>query len=199
VTAYNEYTDQELLILSAKDNPDAFDTLYFRYWEDMYKTAFAILKDADCCKDIIQDVFIWLWQHRHTLQILHLKSYLRAAIKFKVANYIRSGNVRESFFKELASVQLPVHSPAEDQVEFKQLKGIVLQAISDLPEKCREIFQLSRDEELSNREIAEKLHISVKTVENQMTIALRRVRQATEPHLAAVVSLLLISLHNYPD
>lgn len=164
----------------------------------MYKTAFFILKDTDSCKDIVQVIFIWLWEHRHTLEILNLKSYLRAAVKFKVANYIRSGNIRESFFKELASFKFSeLDTTSMELIEFKQFKAIVMQAISDLPDKCREIFQLSRDEQMSNQEIAEKLQISVKTVENQMTIALRRVRQAAEPHLATATPLLLIYFHKY--
>lgn len=197
MTAYNEYTDQALLELSAKDNQQAFDTLYSRHWEDMYKTAFFILKDTDSCKDIVQDIFIWLWEHRTTVQVLNLKSYLRAAIKFKVANYIRSGNIRDSFFHELAGLQFSPLVPAEDPAEFKQLKAIVLQAIANLPDKCRKIYQLSREEDLSNQEIADQLHISVKTVENQMTIALHRVRQATEPYVAALTPLLLIYLQQY--
>lgn len=190
MAAYNEYTDHALLELASKDNQHAFDALYLRHWEDMYKTAFIILKDAEPCKDIVQDIFIWLWEHRQTLQVLNLKAYLRAAVKFKIANYIRSGNVRESFFTELANRSFSLHTSPFDLIEFKQFKAIVRQAIDNLPDKCREIYQLSREKELTNQEIAEKLHISVKTVENQMTIALHRVRKATSPYLATATAFL---------
>lgn len=198
MTANNTYTDQELLKLLSQDNRQAFDMLYSRHWEDMYKAAFFILRDPGACKDIVQDIFIWFWEHRHTLEVLTLKSYLRAAVKFKVANYIRSGNIREGFFNELAGFKSTVLVPsAEELMEIKQLKAIIRQAISDLPEKCQEIFRLSREEHLSNQEIANKLHISVKTVENQMTIALRRIRRAIDPYMATAPVLTFICLHQH--
>lgn len=197
MTAYNEYTDTALLDILSEDNQQAFNTIYSRHWESMYKAAFFILKDADSCKDIVQDIFIWIWEHRHSLHIVNLNAYLRAAVKFKVANYIRSGNIRESFFNELAALRFSQQNPYEYLVEFKQLKEIILQAISDLPDRCREIYQLSRDGELSNQEIADRLQISVKTVENQMTIALKRLRKNAEPHLTTATSILLLYLTSH--
>ena len=178
------------------DDRDAFKKLYARHWEDMFKTAFAILKDADASKDVVQDIFIWLWEHRSVLQITSLKSYLKTAIKFKVANYIRSGTLRDNFFKELAGFSGRAASP-EEELEIKQLKSIIQEAISKLPDRCREIFQLSRDGQLSNQEIAARLNISVKTVESQMTIAIRRVRQAADPYAASTGTILLFYLHQF--
>ena len=178
------------------DDRDAFDKLYNRHWEDMFKTAFTILKDTDASKDVVQDIFIWLWEHRAGLQITALRSYLRTAVKFKVSNYIRSGTFRESFFKELATGDWPVAGVSPDEeLEIKQLKSIIQEAIARLPEKCREIFQLSREGQLTNQEIAAKLNISVKTVESQMTIAIRRVRQAADPYVATTGTMFLIYLH----
>ena len=196
LTALLTYTDQELIKLLSEDNREAFEKLYARHWEELFKTAFAILKDRDASKDIVQDIFIWLWQHRYTLRVISLKFYLKAAVKFKVANYIRSGDIRESFFRELSYADLS--KPAitiEEELETKQLKGIIQLAISKLPEKCREIFQLSRESHLSNQEIALRLNISIKTVENQMTIAIRRLRQAADPHIATTGALLLFYLY----
>lgn len=177
LTALIAYTDHELLKLLSDDDRDAFDKIYARHWEDMFKTAFSLLRDTDASKDVVQDIFIWLWEHRHSLAIISLKSYLKTAIKFKVANYIRSGTFRESFFKELAAIDWAgVGISPDEELEIKQLTSIIQEAISTLPEKCREIFRLSRDAQLTNQQIAAKLNISVKTVESQMTIAIRRVR-----------------------
>ncbi len=112
-----------------------------------------------------------------------------------MANCIRSGNIRESFFDELAKfVPSPLSPTSEEFAEIKELNAIIQQAIWNLPEKCREIFKLSREEHLSNQEIANRLSISVKTEENQMTIALRHIRSAVEPYM---INLLIIPIIYY--
>ncbi len=188
-------TDQELISLLSKGNQNAFDMLYKRHWADLYKFAFFILRDKEACKDIIQDVFVWVWEHKRELKVQFPKSYLRSAVKFKIANYIRSGNIRESFFEEAAKYDYSTSMAGGDEfAELKELNNIIRQAIFNLPAKCREIFMLSREANLSNREIAEQLGISVKTVENQMTIALHRIRTNIDPHL---ISLLLVPVIYY--
>jgi RNA polymerase sigma-70 factor (ECF subfamily) len=185
-------TDQELINLLRRGNEAAFSMLYKRHWADLYKFAFSILRDQDACKDIIQDVYVWIWNHRQSLEIQSPKSYLKTAVKYKIANYIRSGNIRESFFEEVAKFNYDKSMPGEDELaELKELNTIIQLTVSSLPLKCREIYRLSREEKLSNREIAEKLGISVKTVENQITIALHRIRNNVTPHL---LSLLLIPI-----
>lgn len=141
--------------------------------------------------DIVQDVFAWMWEHRHTLQVVSVKAYLKAAVRFKMANYIRSGRVRDTFFQELANYT-PSNLPpgAEELAEARELQAIIQRAIGQLPQKCQEIFRLSREERLSNQEIAKRLGVSVKTVENQMTIALKRLRSKVEP----LIGILLLVL-----
>ncbi|GAC1591518.1 MAG: RNA polymerase sigma-70 factor [Ginsengibacter sp.] len=181
MNTYSTYTDNELLGLLSQNDIEAFDNLYTRHWAEMYKYAFIILKEQDACKDIVQNIFVWLWEHRQVLEIHTLRSYLKAAVKFKVANYIRSKKIRESFFEELADYSPPTMvSNAEEMAEINELKTIIHQAIIVLPDKCRKIFRLSREEFLSNKDIADRLGISVKTVENQMTIALNRIRRTLE-------------------
>lgn len=192
MNAYSSYNDSELLALLSQDDQEAFDMLYSKHWPALYKSAYFILKDQDACKDVVQDIFIWLWEHRKHLEINSLKSYLHAAVKFKVSNYIRSGTIRESFFEQLVKFAPPALSPtAEEVAEIKEMNAIIQQAISNLPFRCREIFKLSREEQLSNQEIANRLSISVKTVESQMTIALRRIRNTIEPYM---INLLIVSI-----
>src|SRR6185436_9127819 len=105
-----------------------------------------------------QDIFIWLWENRTTLNISNIKGYLKAAVRFKVANYIRSGNIRESFFKDLSKLNPgEVSTSADDDVSLKELKNIIHEAILQLPDKCREVYLLSRNEGLTNRQISERL------------------------------------------
>lgn len=187
-------TDQELLQRLAKDDRIAFDTIYTRHWHAMYQSVYGIFRDEAACMDIMQDVFVWLWEKRAQVHIeTSLAAYLHAAVKFKTANYIRSGKVRRGFFEEalrLATALPVVASPAE--IEIRELKNIIRQATENLPEKCREVFYLSRNEHLSNQEIANRLGISVKTVERHMTIALRRIRIAVEQYM---LYLLVFAAH----
>lgn len=186
-------TDTELVSLIAKGDQDAFNMLYGRHWEGLYKYAFLILKDKDACKDMVQDVFVWVWEHRKGLNMQAPKSYLKTAVKYKVANYIRTGNIRESFFEEAAQFNPAQSIPgAVEFAEVNELNQIIRLTVANLPIKCREIFRLSREENLSNRDIARLLGISIKTVENQMTIALHRLRTNVEQHLTAILVLPLI-------
>ena len=192
LTAYTEYTDGRLLELLAENDQQAFEQLYTRHWAGLYQSAFFILRDGDACKDIIQDVFVWLWEHRHSVQIKSVPSYLRAAVRFKIANYIRSGRIRASFFDELAALNPTVLPPdSQELAEVRELRALIHQVIGELPPKCQEIFRLSREEQLTNQQIAEKLGLSVKTVENQKTIALRRLRSGVEPYIASTLLLLV--------
>jgi RNA polymerase sigma-70 factor (family 1) len=180
----NGYSDQELVQLLAKSDQHAFEQIYERHWFELYQTGYNILRDGDAVKDIVQDVFIWLWENRTTANITYIRAYLKAAVRFKIANYIRSGNIRESFFDELA--KLPgnqLSSTSDELIELKELQQVIHDSILQLPKKCREVYRLSREEGLSNHEIASRLGISVKTVEAQMTIALKRLRAQLGPRL----------------
>jgi len=190
LSAYQSYTDAELLLLLSQDSEEAFEVLYLRHWENIYKAAFVLLKDSSASKDVVQDIFIWLWQKRNQLEIQTLPAYLKTAVKFKVANYIRSGNFRESFFETLGKLTITENAPeAAEITEMKELKAIIINAVELLPDKCRTIYKLSRNENLTNQQIADQLGLSVKTVEGQMTIALRRIKGAIGPYL---LSLLLL-------
>lgn len=186
---YKFLQDDELLLKLSHDDKNAFDEIYRRYWSEMFNSAYNIFRERESCMDIVQELFIWLWEHRHQLNVASLKPYLMVAIKFKVANYIRSGKVRASFFDKLKQIEEP-YELIEDSVEVKELMAVIDVFTNQLPERCREVFLLSRQEHLSNKEIAERLGISVKTVENQMTIAIKKLRTS----LGKISSLFLLLL-----
>src|SRR5690606_956547 len=98
---YTAISDKELLIMLSDSDIEAFDEIYRRYWSNMYNSTYNILRDKDSCMDIVQELFIWVWEHRSHLDVTSLKSYLLVAVKFKVANYIRRGKVRQTFFDKL--------------------------------------------------------------------------------------------------
>lgn len=174
--------DQEILTRIGNDDQEAFNELYHRYWQSLYQIAWNVLRDQEACMEVIQDVFVWLWDHRSTLRINSLPSYLRAAVKYKVTDILRSNKVREGCFVDLDQLDTLQLSTDDDPLELKELRGVIIQMSKKLPERARLIFELSRNEQLSNREIAHKLGISEKTVENQMTIALKKLRIVMKYH-----------------
>ncbi|WP_183573621.1 RNA polymerase sigma-70 factor [Mucilaginibacter sp. X5P1] len=171
-------SDQEILSLIGKDDRAAFGELYSRYWRSLYQTAWNVLRDQESCMEVIQEVFVWLWDHRSGLQINSLPSYLKAAVKYKVTDILRSNKVREACFVNLDELDAANLLFDDDPLELKELKTVIAQMSAKLPARARLIFELSRNEQLSNREIATKLGISEKTVENQITIALKKLRVA---------------------
>lgn len=191
---YSNYNDEQLISLIKLDDARAFQVLYDRYWEQMYKSAFYLLRDHTACTDIVQDIFIWIWEKRSQYDFQLTPSYLRAAVRFKVANYIKSGKIRHSFYAELAALPPGDEAGPEDILELNDLKALINFAVNSLPYRCREIFMLSRDGHLSNQQIADKLGISIKTVEAQKTIALKRIRLVVEPYLLSI--LLFPTLYN---
>jgi len=174
MATYTQLTDDEL-IEAIKQNEGAFDEIYERYWAILYRSAYNVLRDQESCNDIIQEVFIWFWDHREHLKVNSLKGYLISAVKYKVANYIRRGVVRDNYQAKVIKDQLDQTFP-DELLELKQLKETIDKFVFELPERCQEIFNLSRNEHLSNKEISNKLGISEKTVENQINRALKPLR-----------------------
>jgi RNA polymerase sigma-70 factor (family 1) len=178
MSAPRTLSDQEILTRIGDDDRAAFSELYNRYWQPLYQMAWNVLRDQESCMEVIQDVFVWLWDHRSALQIKSPPVYLRAAVKYKIIDVLRSNKARELCFVNLEDLD-PAHLLFDDDpLELKELKAVIVQLSAELPERARLIFELSRNEQLSNREIAEKLGISEKTVENQITIALKKLRIA---------------------
>lgn len=172
---YNSYTDEELLTLLKGSDEGAFAEIYNRYTEILYRFAYNILQDENECTDAIQEVFIWLWNNREKLQITVLKYYLLAAVKHKLARAIRNSKRKTEI---LAAHPLVNQSFTDESLELKELKAIITLFTASLPPRARKIFDLSRNEYLTNKEISSQLGISEKTVENQMTITLRKLKQA---------------------
>lgn len=167
----------------------AFEALYRRYSPMMYKAAYAVLNDRQASSDLVQEIFIWLWEKRLNLSIETIQPYLRTAVKFKVANLIRSGKIRDNFFEELARRNTSTENNTGELIEVKHMKMVIQQAIDSLPPQSRKIFLLRREQQYTNKEIAAQLGITVKAVEKQMTISLRLIRKAMEPHLVELLIL----------
>lgn len=169
------YTDEELVELLNKDSREAFDEIYRRNWSAMYLAAYNMLQDEDACMDVIQDIFVWIWNKRGSLEINSPKSYFISAVKYKVTNVIRKSKLQQSYLDQLGFLE-PSFDNVSSDLEVKELKELLQQFTAELPDRCREVFELSRNEHLSNKQISQQMGISEKAVERQMTIALKRLR-----------------------
>jgi RNA polymerase sigma-70 factor (ECF subfamily) len=183
------YDETQALQRLANGDENALAAIYHRYWKPLYIQAYNILKDRMVCEDIIQEIFLQLWRKRETLNITQtLQGYLSAATRYQVFHYIRKMPKREFLFENLEE---RITAGAGLLVEEKDLHEQINEIVSRLPEKCRVIYKLSREEYLPHKEIAARLHISIKTVENQLTIALRRLRVSLKDAVMVVWVVLM--------
>lgn len=172
MTSYSSYTDQQLLSLLKEGDRMSFTEIYNRYWMVAYRSAIQVLKDEEACMDVLQDVFVWLWQHHEQLNVNCLKAYLLTAVKFKMLNVIRQGRLKDIAYSKIKVDEYG----AESELEVKELMRMIEKFAQTLPSQARQIFQLSRYKHLSNKEIACEMGISEKTVKNQINISLRKLK-----------------------
>lgn len=188
-------TEEEQLFNKLKaGDENAFDQLFNSYYKYLVYIAFQYLKDDERSKDVVQEVFMDLWKRRSEIQINQsLKAFLRRAVINKSLNIIRK-NERISYL-EAFDGQQPDQNQVDDLFEYKELEEVISNCVAMLPTRCQEIFKLSRYENLSHKEIAAQLDISTKTIENQMTKALKRIAEGLKKHglldfVALVIHLL---------
>jgi RNA polymerase sigma-70 factor (family 1) len=186
---YQMWPDAKLLDLLRLDDREAFEILYNKYSAKLFHAAYNLFRDSDVCEDLVQELFIDLWTKRNQLNITSLESYLKVAIRHRVIYYIRT----QKATLDLDVVEELIEKyTADSKLLQNDISQLLETNVAQLPEKCRQIFTLSRKEYLSNKEIASRLNISIKTVENQMTIALRYLRTGLTDYLPSVVALLMV-------
>lgn len=170
----HQLIDEALLEMLGLNYEWALKEIFSRYHLRLFRLAAGVLQDEDLAKDLVQDVFVDLWQRRQSANIRELAHYLTRAIKFQVLKQLRNGKLREHHLKMAQNVQFA--NQTEEALQFEELENSLQYAIDQLPPRCKEVFVLSRFENLSHKEIAARLHISTKTVEVQITKALAHIR-----------------------
>lgn len=157
-------------------NKAAFDSLFRLYYQDLCRYALFLSCSADDAEEIVQDMFFKLWQNHKNINIpVAVKSYLYASVKNAVLNIIKHEKVKAAYIKEKQIQEYNLDS--SEIMENAESLSNISNAIEQLPQKRREIFILCKLDGLKYKEIAEKLDISIKTVENQMGEALRFLRE----------------------
>jgi RNA polymerase sigma-70 factor (ECF subfamily) len=166
-------SDLELWQQIRSDDLKAFGELYERHWEMLFEAAYRRLYDKDAAKDIVQEVFIYCWQKKEQIHITDsVAGYLSTAVRFKVLNYLKAEGTRQKY-EQQAGGTLPkvTHIPGRD------LHNSYHRELEKLPPKMREVFMDSRESGLSISEIAEKRALSPQTVKNQLSGALKKLRE----------------------
>ena len=187
--------DKEILQRLYENDQEALTALYKAHWDGMYVSAYNLVKDKAVCEDIVQEVFIKIWNKRNHLDIkVSLKSYLYTSTIYKVYDYFRKNkNKIEVELLENFDKRLQFENPETDLIH-KEFIAHVQGIINTLPNKCKEVFLLSREEQLSHKEIGEKLGISHKTVEGHVSKALKILRDALG-HTFSIELVLFICKH----
>ncbi len=136
----------------------ALTELYNTYWQLLFISAYKIIKDKELCEDIIQDIFMNIWRNREKLEInISLKGYLYACARYQVFNQFRKNKdkIQVEFFSDLD--QRFQYATPETQMMHEELVQQLHSIVETLPEKCRLVYKLSREEQLSHKEIADRL------------------------------------------
>ena len=169
-------THDQQVIQDIQDGKEAsFRQLFNVYYENLCRYAFTITRDMDDAEDIVQAVFLKIWDKRKSLMITHtIKSYLYKAVYHQCINQVKHKSVREKY-QERSIVEQTNHSQPPE-VFPEELEESIVAAINSLPPQCRTIFMMSRYDEMKYAEIALKLDLSVNTIENQISKALKILR-----------------------
>lgn len=174
----NLLSDNDLWSLILKDNYRAFTVFFDRYWFKLYKTVQKYFKDESVCEEIIHDLFLNIWQRRHHLTIHNFEHYLKASARYQM--YATQRKIKESLLSYREDLEENENyaepNSGDEKIQYMELEELLNQQLEVLPNRCREIFLLSRKFQLTNTEIGEKLNISKRTVENQITIALKHLK-----------------------
>ncbi|UZR93221.1 RNA polymerase sigma-70 factor [Chondrinema litorale] len=187
-------SDQDIMESIANDDELVFKKLFETYYEELIRFAIRHVRSPEVAEGIVQEVFLYLWEKRKDINLKSsLRSYLYAATRYQAIYFFREQNKTPKLNEISQGTEVSSGDDSQLLLEFLEVEKDLNKAVDALPPKCKEIYQLSREEGLSYKQIAEKLHISVKTVENQLIIALKRIRLALAKFL--VVNPILIFLY----
>ncbi|MFD2287892.1 RNA polymerase sigma-70 factor [Pedobacter petrophilus] len=182
------WSDDDLIVLLHDDDTVAFKLIYEKYAPKLFHTVYNLVRNKEASEDVIQDLFSDLWQKRAKLNITtSLQGFLYTAAKNRILAQLRK---RKITIDADALAFLADSNHTDNRLLEMELKQKLNQEINLLPRKCAEIFQLSRESQYSHQEIAKHLNISVKTVENQVGIALKRLKANLTDFLILLVLFL---------
>jgi RNA polymerase sigma-70 factor (ECF subfamily) len=176
-------SDDKLITLLKEGDHAAYAEIYKRYVISLTRFAESKLYNMEEARDLIHDLFVTLWSDKDSLIIKdNLKSYLFAVTRFQIINKIRKNVVREEYAAKLRNLSPAFHS-LDEELDARELDANIRTKLAELPDKTQYIYQQSREEEKTIQEIADDLNLSNQTVKNQVSIALKHLRQSLSSFL----------------
>lgn len=174
--------DSFLLAKLKEGDINALEVIFNKHYSNLCLYLLLLFKNELLIEHVAQDIFIYLWEKRETIEIKNsLESYLYSSARYKALNQIRNAKRQEQIRERIYDSQTKNVNETDTQFEVNELERIIENAINTLPSRCQRIFRLSREDDLSYKEIAEILNVSINTVEGQISIALKKLRPILRP------------------
>jgi RNA polymerase sigma-70 factor (ECF subfamily) len=190
-----EICEKDLVTRLVNNDKEAFSELYANYKDRLIFFAMKIVKSRDIAEDIFQDVFSFIWQYRHFINPEHsFSSYLYTIVKNKALNKLREVENEKNMMEAILSESIDYNNVTSHNILYNELREIIEKAINHLTPRQKEIFQMSRKELMSHQEIANKLNISLYTVQEHTTLALKSIRSYLIKNSGEFSSLILVFL-----
>lgn len=196
-------TEEDSLLLKALQSGDeqAFNTLFTLYWKKLYAVAFHRLNDESEADDLVQELFVSLWEKRENIFLQKgFEQYLMGAIKFKIINVIRSRTVKEKVFDVLKDRMTEIEQISAEHFDYDGFQRVMEQSLQGMPQNMRRSFEM-RSDNMSIKEIAQQLGLAEQTVRNYLAESIFRLRASIGKNYAGNNTLLttaaLIFVNNY--
>lgn len=174
-------------------NEARFKELFEEYWEELYAYVFKILGDKEISQDLIQEIYFSLWKNRKSITIQNPKAYLYQSLRFQIYKHFRDNHLKCMDIEDFSDF-IENYGP-EEIFRAQEINTALHQSLDKLPPKCRKVYELSRFEEFSNREIAESLKISKNTVKNHLSKATSIIRVYFNNYFTSQVGLVSALYH----
>ena len=180
---YGLLANEILVKLLRADDEKAFKEIYCRHWKPLFNAAYYRSGSKETAKEIVQNLFLRIWEKRQTLLIQNLDSYLHSAVKHSIINHFESTVVQKKYYQHIRETFNPAAADTENTLLYNEFLVAFEKAINQLPEKTSAVFRKSRLENLTVREIATSMGLSEKAVEYHITNSLKILRLSLKEFL----------------
>lgn len=171
------HTDIELLTRISEGDDAAFRKLFDRYFTSLSVYASRMLTDTEAAIDVVQSLFVSIYETRATLNVQNVRSFLYQSVKNRCLNEIKHRNIQTRYAANAIITETENSNNVEEAIDLSEMEAMFANALQQLPPQCRKVFEMSRIDGLSNSEIADQLNLSKRTVETQISKALKVMRE----------------------
>jgi len=174
---------------------EAYTSMFHAYWKKLYVLAYRRLRDPELAKDMVQEVFVYCWQQRESIQInTSLEAYLRGALQYQLIAYFRKLDIKDRAFSYLYDRMVEVEAHMRDLLTEQDLAKTLDQELEQMPDTMREIFKL-RIRDYTVNEIALSLNLAEKTVRNNISKGIQQLRKAVSKNFPEDFSAICLVLY----